>query len=282
MSSSLAAPVAVEYPDSDGKPLAESDFQLDDLTYARDRLRIYYHDQCRRHDVYVAGNLLIYYEEGNRNVSVAPDIFVVLGVPHYKRRSYRLWEEGKVPDFVLEITSHSTWEEDRGKKRELYRRLGVTEYWQYDPTGDYLEPVLQGLELAAGEYVPIAAGATAEGLPTLESRVLGLELHATDDGLRFHDPVTEQYLPTSAEDAAARVAAEAQAAAEATRADAEATRADAEAARADTEAARADTEAARADTEAARADAEAEARAAAEARVAELEAKLRDRSDPRR
>ena len=282
MSSSLAAPVAVEYPDSDGKPLAESDFQLDDLTYARDRLRIYYHDQCRRHDVYVAGNLLIYYEEGNRNVSVAPDIFVVLGVPHHKRRSYRLWEEGKVPDFVLEITSHSTWEEDRGKKRELYRRLGVTEYWQYDPTGDYLEPVLPGLELAAGEYVPIAAGATAEGLPTLESRVLGLELHATDDGLRFHDPVTEQYLPTSAEDAAARVAAEAQAAAEATRADAEATRADTEAARADTEAARADTEAARADAEAARADAEAEARAAAKARVAKLEAKLRDRSDPRR
>ena len=249
MSSSLAAPVAVEYPDSDGKPLAESDFQLDDLTYARDRLRIYYHDQCRRDDVYVAGNLLIYYEEGDRNVSVAPDIFVVLGVPHHKRRSYRLWEEGKMPDFVLEITSHSTWEEDQGRKRELYRRLGVTEYWQYDPTGDYLEPVLQGLELVAGEYVPIAAGATAAGLPALESRVLGLQLHATEHGLRFHDPVTQQYLPTSAEDAAARVAAEA----------------------------RADAEATRADTEAARADAEAAARVAAEARVAELEARLRDR-----
>ena len=275
MSSSMAAPVAVEYPDSDGKPLPDSDFQLDHLTYARDRLRIFYHDQCHRDDVYVAGNLLIYYEEGDRNVSVAPDIFVVLGVPHHKRRSYRLWEEGKMPDFVLEITSHSTWEEDQGRKRELYRRLGVTEYWQYDPTGDYLEPVLQGLELAAGEYVSIAAGETAEGLPALESRVLGLELHATDDGLRFHDPVTEQYLPTSAEDAAARVAAQAQAAAEAMRAAAEAARAAAEAARADTEAARAD-------TEAARADAEAEARAAAEARVAELEAKLRDRGDPRR
>ena len=220
MSSSLAAPVAVEYPDSDGKPLAESDFQLDDLTYARDRLRIYYHDQCRRDDVYVAGNLLIYYEEGNRYAAVAPDIFVVLGVPSHKRRSYRVWEEGKVPDFVLEITSHSTWEEDQGYKRELYRRLGVTEYWQYDPTGDYLEPVLQGLELAAGAYVPIAAGATAVGLPALESRVLGLELHATDDGLRFHDPVTEQYLPTSAEDTAARAAAEARADAAEMRADA--------------------------------------------------------------
>ena len=215
MSSSMAAPVAVEYPDSDGKPLPDSDFQLDDLTYARDRLRIYYYDQCGRDDVYVAGNLFIYYQEGNRNAAVAPDIFVVLGVPNHKRRSYRLWDEGRVPDFVLEITSSSTWEEDQGRKRELYRRLGVTEYWQYDPTGAHLQPVLQGLELAAGEYVPIAAGETAQGLPALASRVLGLELHATDDGLRFHDPVTGQYLPTSAEDAAARAAAEARADAEA-------------------------------------------------------------------
>ena len=67
------------------------------------------------------------------------------GVPDHDRRSYWLWREGKVPGFVLEITSRSTWDEDQGPKRKLYRRLGVTEYWQYDPTGDYLEPVLQGL-----------------------------------------------------------------------------------------------------------------------------------------
>ena len=266
MSSSMAAPVAVEYPDSDGKPLPDSDFQLDDLTYARDRLRIYYYHQCGRDDVYVAGNLFLYYQEGNRNAAVAPDIFVVLGVPNHKRRSYRLWDEGRVPDFVLEITSSSTWEEDQGHKRELYRRLGVTEYWQYDPTGAHLQPVLQGLELAAGEYVPIAAGATAQGLPALASRVLGLELHATDDGLRFHDPVTGQYLPTSAEDAAARAAADA--------------RADAEAQARSAAEARADAEAQARSAAEARADAEAQARSAAEARIAELEARLRNRGVP--
>ncbi|MDE0446401.1 MAG: Uma2 family endonuclease [Spirochaetaceae bacterium] len=264
MSSSMAAPVAVEYPDSDGKPLPDSDFQFDDLIYARERLRIYY----RHDDVYVGGNLLIYYEQGNPRASVAPDVFVVLGVPNHKRRSYLLWAEGKVPDFVLEIASHSTWAEDRGPKRELYRRLGVTEYWQYDPTGDYLEPVLQGLELVAGKYVPIAGRKTAGGLPALPSRVLGLELHATEDGLRFPDPVTGKYLVSHAEDAEPRAAAEGRATAEAeARAAAEA-RATAEAE-------------ARAAAEA-RATAEAEARAAAEARVAELEARLRKRGDPER
>ena len=210
MSGAAAAPDAVEYPDSDGKPVAESDFQLNELIYAREGLRIYYRDRRGRDDVYVAGNLLIYYEEGNPRASVAPDVFVVIGVANHDRRSYRLWDEGaKAPDFVLEITSQSTREEDQGHKRELYRRLGVKEYWQYDPTGDYLKPVLQGLVLAAGEYVAIAGGARAAGRPAVASEVLGLELHVTEDGLRFHDPDTGQYLLSHAEAEAARAAAEA-------------------------------------------------------------------------
>ncbi len=210
MSSAAAAPVAVEYPDSDGKPVAESDFQLNELIYAREGLRIYYRDRRGRDDVYVAGNLLIYYEQGNPRASVAPDVFVVIGVANHDRRSYRLWDEGaKAPDFVLEITSHSTREEDQGHKRELYRRLGVKEYWQYDPTGDYLKPVLQGLVLAAGEYGPIAGGETPSGRLAVASEVLGLELHVTDDGLRFHDPDMGQYVMSHAEAEAARAAAEA-------------------------------------------------------------------------
>ena len=254
MSSPLPAPVAVEYPDSDGKPLPDSDFQFSHLAYARERLRIYYRDECGREDVYVAGNLLIYYEEGNLEASVAPDVFVVVGVRNHDRRSYRVWEEGRVPDFVLEIASKSTWEDDQGKKRELYRGLGVTEYWQYDPTGEYLEPVLQGLELVAGEYVAIPSGETEARLPALASGVLGLELHVTDDGLRFHDAVTGKYLTSHAQ-------AEA---------------------RAEAEAARAEAQAARAEAAEARAAQEAEARANAEARVAELEARLRERGDPER
>ena len=66
----------VEYPSSDGRPIAEGDHQRTPLTYAVDALRLHFRD---RPDVYVSGNLLIYYEEGNPRASVAPDVFVVLG-----------------------------------------------------------------------------------------------------------------------------------------------------------------------------------------------------------
>ena len=90
-------------------------------------------------------------------------MFVVLGVSNADRSSYRLWEERKGPDFVLEITSRTTYREDQGRKRELYCSLGVREYWQYDPTRDYLEPPLQGLELSAGEYRGLPGRELADG-----------------------------------------------------------------------------------------------------------------------
>ena len=105
MASSVLAPATVDYPSSDGTPVAESDFQLTPLAYAREALRDYYRD---RRDVYVAANLFIYYEEGDRDAAVAPDVFVVLGAPGHERQSYRLWEEPKGPDFVLEVTSRRT------------------------------------------------------------------------------------------------------------------------------------------------------------------------------
>ena len=201
MASPTVAPAKVHYPSSDGKPMAESDFQRTPLTYAVERLRHHFRD---RRDVYVSGNLLVYYEEGNPGASVAPDVFVVLGVSNADRPIYRLWEEAKEPDFVLEITSRTTYREDQGRKRELYRSLGVREYWQYDPTRDYLEPPLQGLELSAGEYRRLPGRELADGTLALASAVLGLELRLTERGLRFHDPETGQDLPNLAETDEAR------------------------------------------------------------------------------
>ena len=127
---------AIEYPETDGEPMAGSDVQRDYLLYAVAALR----DHFRAHpDRYVSGNLLIYYEEGNPRAAIAPDCFVVFGVPGHDRRIYKVWEEGgKAPSFVLEITSRSTRAEDCGSKRGVYAYLGVREYWQYDPTGDGL------------------------------------------------------------------------------------------------------------------------------------------------
>lgn len=197
---------AVEYPSSDGKPVAESDFQLTVLTYAREALRTHFR---AREDVYVAANLLIYYQEGGVDIRVAPDVFVVVGASSHERSSYLLWQEPKAPDWVLEITSRSTRADDQGRKRELYRRLGVAEYWQYDPTGDYLRPPLQGLELEAGEYEELPCGEQGDGTRVMASAVLGLELRASVMGLRFHDPATGRDLLTHAESAAAQRQAEA-------------------------------------------------------------------------
>lgn len=209
MSSTALQPVQtaaqIEYPSSDGKPVAESDHQLTPLTYARDGLRHYFR---HRPDVYVAGNLLIYYEQGNPRASVAPDVFVVKGVPNHDRFSYLLWEEGKAPDFVMEITSRSTQREDQGRKRALYRRLRVAEYWQYDPTGDYLAPPLRGMALAGGEYAALPERRLADGALAVRSEALGLEVRAGAWGLRFHDAATGRNVLTLAETDAARERAE--------------------------------------------------------------------------
>ncbi len=272
MASSLSAPVAaaVDYPSSDGKPMAESDFQLHPLIYAVDRLRRYFRDDP---DVYVSGNLLIYYDEGPDRKSVAPDVFVVFGARDVKRSSYFLWKEPKAPDFVLEITSKSTWREDQ-EKRRLYRRLGVREYCQYDPTRDYLDPPLQGLTLVGRDYEPLPVRELADGTLALRSEVLGLELRAqvAEERLRFHDPQTGEDLPDLAEtddqllqEAAARQAAESRLRRET-------------AARQQEAAARRQEAAARQAAES-RARQEAAARQAAEARLAELEALLSRRTD---
>ena len=255
------APVEIEYPSSDGEPLAESYFQLIPLVYAFDALRRHY---AHRDDVFVVADMLIYYNEGTMD-SVAPDVFVVLGAENRPRHSYQLWKEPKGPDFVLEITSASTQDKDQGPKRETYRELGVREYWQFDPTGDYLRPPLQGLELIGGRYERLPAEELADGTLRLESKVLGLEVRQEAEGLRLYDPVTRSYLLSSDEEQQGRLREAA-------------ARRQAEARLHDEAAARRQAEAAQRQAEAAQRQAEA-AQRQAEARIAALEAALRERGE---
>ena len=202
MSQSILPPAAVDYPSSDGKPLAENDAQLHAILYAVGALWLYYRE---RTDVYVSGDLLIYYEEGNRNVSVAPDTFVVFGVEDRMRMSYKVWEEGKGPDFVLEVASPNTWREDVERKPGVYARLGVKEYFLFDPRSEYLTPRLQGYRLVDGAYERMSAVESIDRTLTMRSRVLGLELRVRDDTMRFHDPATGEDLLSHGEEHAARL-----------------------------------------------------------------------------
>ena len=220
----------VEYPSSDGLPMAESDFQRKPLTYAVEALDFYFHNRA---DVYVSGNLFIYYEEGNPEAVVAPDVFVVFGAAKRDRSTYMLWREPTAPDFVMEITSRRIRSQDQGPKRGTYAFLGVREYVQYDPTGDYLIPPLKGFRLAGENYEPMLTTSMPDGTHVLHSEVLGLDLRLEHGVLHFFDPMTGQRLLTYGEVQAARQQAEE------------------------------------------RARQEAAVRAAAEARIAELEARLR-------
>jgi Uma2 family endonuclease len=197
MSTAFHPAHAIDYPDADGQPMAESDFQREPLIYAVEALRIYFQN---REDVYVSGNTFLYYEEGNPRAVVAPDVFVVIGAPRHDRSSYKLWQEPKGPDFVLEITSRSTYTEDQGVKRGVYALLGIREYWQYDPTGDYLKPVLQGLQLSERNYWPLPAKRMPDGGLLMHSMVLGLDLRIEEDNrLRFYDPATGRKLHSHSE-----------------------------------------------------------------------------------
>lgn len=157
--------------------------------------------------VYVSGNLLIYYEEGNPYKSVAPDCFVVREIEPHLRDVYKIWEEGKGPEVVFEVSSKTTRRVDFGKKMRLYAELGVQEYFIYDPTSEYLDPPLVAYELVGGGYIPmkpikeeilIGDLAFVPGqmeTPEYSSPILGLRLTLDEQNhLQFYDPATNQRL----------------------------------------------------------------------------------------
>ena len=172
----------IVYPTRDGKPMAETELHRDDMVDTIQTLQDYFADRPR---VYVGGNLLLFYEEGNRRKHVSPDVLVAFGVPKEpKRDHYLVWKEGKSPDFIAEITSKSTRREDQKTKFILYRDvLRVPEYVLFDPRAEYLDPPLQGFRLVGGDYVLIEP--VAGRLP---SQVLGLHLERDGQELRLFDP----------------------------------------------------------------------------------------------
>lgn len=189
------------YPESDGEPMAETDFHREQIVYLIEALKDHFREQ---EDVYVAGNLFVYYEEGNPAAVVAPDVFVVFGVPGQPRRIYKVWEEGKGPDVVFEVTSLGTRWQDLGSKKGIYAYLGVREYFLFDPVGEYLQPVLQGYRLEETNYRPIPLLEAEEGGIRLASTVLGLEMRVEEGMLRLYDPATGERLLTPLEAQEAR------------------------------------------------------------------------------
>ena len=201
------------YPETDGMPLADGDYQFEHFMEILFLLRSFFRD---RPDVAVKGNTIIYYVEGNPRLWVSPDCYVAFGVDLallLENNNYRVWEMGKAPDFVLEIGSPSTASNDLGDKRDLYARLGIGEYWRFDPSGgDHYGEPLVGERLVDGEYRRLDMREDVDGGVWGDSPALGLELHWVEGSLRLYDPVGGRWLQTPTEIEEAREAAEARAA----------------------------------------------------------------------
>ena len=191
----------VIYPESDGVPMGESDVHIELLAELLTGLRTHLADVP---DLYVACDLIVYYEEGVPATNVVPDLFAVRGVGKHPRRSWLTWVEGRAPEFVLEVMSDSSHVVDQGNKKVLYAELGVREYFLFDPQKRYLKPCLQGFRLVDGEWERLAG-------TRLRSEVLGVDFLLEGDSLRQVDARTGKRLPRLPEEARARQEAEARA-----------------------------------------------------------------------
>ena len=179
------------HPSEDGQPMASNRLQARRMVDLESVLR---HRFDPHEDVYVGIDQLVYYTEDVEPKRVAPDVFVSFDVLDYDREVYRIAEEGKPPDWVIEIASPSTYTKDVDEKKDLYEAMGVGEYWVYDPKGDMHDPRLRAWVLERSGYKELA-DLKRPGLEVaLWSEALGLELHFDGTDLRMWDPVKQSYL----------------------------------------------------------------------------------------
>ena len=139
-----------------------------------------------------------------------PDLLVALGVNREQavfQNGYSISDLGKPPDFVLEVASIRTAENDYTQKRIDYAAFGIPEYWRFDPTGgERYDTPLAGDRLVDGEYQPIEIVELAPGRLHGRSNILNLDLCWEHGQLRWYDPLSERYLMTYAEERQARMA----------------------------------------------------------------------------
>ena len=164
-------------------------------------------------DVFRSSNTFICYDQTNLNVRVSPDFYAAFGVDSLaikQRKIYLPWEVGKPPDFVLEVASESTAQQDMIAKRQIYAQIGIPEYWHFDPTGgDFYGQPLAGDRLVNHTYEPMELTAEPDGILKGYSPALRLSLCGLDGMLKFYNHETNSYLRNLFQTQAALTQAEA-------------------------------------------------------------------------
>ena len=131
--------------------------------------------------------------------ALQPDLLIAFDVrpaAYEANNGYVVSEQGKPPDFVIEIASESTASIDVGEKRDDYADLGIPEYWRFDKTGEFYGAKLAGDRLVAGVYQPIPIDELDDGNLQGYSAALNLILRWEQGKLAWHDPATGEHIPT--------------------------------------------------------------------------------------
>ena len=169
----VITPQSIHYPCGDGTPVAETFDHLYVILITIEVLRQYLEDV----QACVLGNQFLYYSQGFPRLKCAPDVMVIFNVQPGSRDSYKIWDEGEIPRVVFEMTSPGTRDKDEGFKKDLYAQIGIEEYWQFDPKGQWIEEKLRGYRLVNETYLPIE---------TSESQALGLRLEVSGALISFY------------------------------------------------------------------------------------------------
>ncbi len=208
------------YPESDGQPMADNTKQFRWIVFLKENLECLF---ANNFNVFVAGDLLWYPQQGKPDIRVAPDVMVVFGREKGDRGSYRQWEENNIaPQVVFEIISPCNTMKEMLKKQQFYERYGVEEYYIYDPD----RHDFTGFQRVNEHLIII------DTINTWISPRLGIKFVFTQEGLNIYYPDDSPFLTT--------IELKQRADSERQRADSERQRADSERQRADSERQRAD------------------------------------------
>ncbi|BAU14329.1 hypothetical protein LEP3755_48760 [Leptolyngbya sp. NIES-3755] len=173
------------YPTGDGEPVAETFDHLYAILITIEVLRQYLSGQ----QATVLGNQFLYYAQGLPKLRTAPDVMVIFDVEPGGRDNYKIWEEGQVPAVIFEMTSPGTRSQDDSFKKTLYEQLGVQEYWQFDPRGEWIPEKLRGYRLRGETYELITDGQSQplQLRLTVEEKLIGLYRLDTGEKLLIPD-----------------------------------------------------------------------------------------------
>ncbi|MEY2979084.1 MAG: Uma2 family endonuclease [Prochlorotrichaceae cyanobacterium] len=176
------------YPSEDGEPLAETSVHIDAIVMLIVLLRQYLQDYYQNSQWLVLANQYVYYAENLPRLRFAPDVAIVFGVEPGPRDNYKIWQEQQIPSIIFEITSPSTQKEDKETKKDLYEKIGVLEYWLFDPKAEWIPEQLRGYRLQDGHYQPITDGYSQVLALRLQAEGFLLGLYRSDTGEKLPQP----------------------------------------------------------------------------------------------